>query len=51
MGVDEQQNGEGEVQQRLLPAVQPQHRIPAPIDWTVFVPATAVYSAVGYCRV
>jgi len=49
MGVDEQQNGEGEVQQRLLPAVQPQHRIPAPIDWTVLVPATATYSAVGYC--
>jgi hypothetical protein len=48
MGVDEQQNGEDEVQKCLLPAVQPQHRIPAPIDWTVFVPATAAYSAVGY---
>jgi hypothetical protein len=41
MGMDEQQNGEGEVEERLLPPVEPQHRVPAPIDWTVLVPATA----------
>lgn len=39
MWANEQQDRECGVQKRLLPAVQPQHRVPAPIHRTVLVPA------------
>jgi hypothetical protein len=39
--VQEQQNRQGDVQQCLLPATEPQHRVPTPIHRAVFVPARA----------
>lgn len=39
MWTDEQQDGESDVQKSLLPAVQPQHSVPAPINRTELVPA------------